>query len=457
MHKEFHSTPELCWEQENGEVMTSSWTPDPMEVHQLEITNGSASGASTAEDWHKSHSQEDVYRRGMQLKAQNERNSRRSWAMAYNKKSPSASSTTSTNGRWAKKSTNQEDDEEEETERDDEEEEEEEEAAMPIAEQLTLLGNGEYRAVKTCRPVYAQGLSNTLPRRAGSPHCAAPPPSHPPPPPPPPSQMIRVDVTKSHGEYAAASAAVAVLPVPGGGERPTTPVMSSFRPSDNAKLYALPQGYSATLRPTKKPPLSSLTTPTPPRVSVTVNSTPLIPDPDYESQEEAEVEEQQSPGRSTSMPKSQSFCSDFLKAKSLLKTSISYPEELNEAPPHQQDDAYVTFVPVNGGERTPRRNSRQAVSLVHLPPPVENGNELHEQDLVSTISTMEVVVTSECSGQLWNACVWDPQTGSTLRTFKGGISASRSLHMIAGDYLISAQKDKPILHVILKLFFIFFY
>ena len=76
LHKEFHSTPELCWEQENGEVMTSSWTPDPMEVHQLEITNGSASGASTAEDWHKSHSQEDVYRRGMQLKAQNERNSR---------------------------------------------------------------------------------------------------------------------------------------------------------------------------------------------------------------------------------------------------------------------------------------------------------------------------------------------------------------------------------------------
>ena len=65
---------------------------------------------------------------------------------------------------------------------------------------------------------------------------------------------------------------------------------------------------------------------------------------------------------------------------------------------------------------------------------------------------MEVVVTSECSGQLWNACVWDPQTGTTLRTFKGGISASRSLHMIAGDYLISAQKDKPILHVILKLF-----
>jgi len=65
------------------------------------------------------------------------------------------------------------------------------------------------------------------------------------------------------------------------------------------------------------------------------------------------------------------------------------------------------------------------------------------------------VVTSECSGQLWNACVWDPQTGTTLRTFKGGISASKSLHMIAGDYLISAQKDKPILHVIIVLMLLF--
>lgn len=32
---------------------------------------------------------------------------------------------------------------------------------------------------------------------------------------------------------------------------------------------------------------------------------------------------------------------------------------------------------------------------------------------------MEVVVTSENSGQLWNICVWDPQNGTTIRTFKG--------------------------------------
>jgi len=60
---------------------------------------------------------------------------------------------------------------------------------------------------------------------------------------------------------------------------------------------------------------------------------------------------------------------------------------------------------------------------------------------------MEVVVTSECSGQLWNCCVWDPLTGTTLRTFKGGISCSKTLNILAGDYVISSQKDKPILQV----------
>lgn len=179
-----------------------------------------------------------------------------------------------------------------------------------------------------------------------------------------------MDIAKSHDEYAAAAAVLSV-PTPGGGgvggagggDRPTTPVMSSFRPSDNAKLYALPQdprnvGYS-TLRPTKKPPASTLTTPsTPPanstvlssrskslpprsgrpslvtvksdetdnrpRVSVTVNSTPLIPDPDYGSEDEPEEEEEhqvsterQSRKMEKGMPKLQSFCTDILKAKSL--------------------------------------------------------------------------------------------------------------------------------------------
>ncbi|KAK4014999.1 WD repeat-containing protein 18 [Daphnia magna] len=60
---------------------------------------------------------------------------------------------------------------------------------------------------------------------------------------------------------------------------------------------------------------------------------------------------------------------------------------------------------------------------------------------------MEVVITSECSGQLWNTCVWEPLTGTTLRTFKGGISGSQSLCVVGGDYLIASIKDKPIIQV----------
>lgn len=60
---------------------------------------------------------------------------------------------------------------------------------------------------------------------------------------------------------------------------------------------------------------------------------------------------------------------------------------------------------------------------------------------------MEVVITSECSGQLWNTCIWEPLTGTTLRTFKGGISGSQSLNVVGGDYLIASIKDKPIIQV----------
>lgn len=61
---------------------------------------------------------------------------------------------------------------------------------------------------------------------------------------------------------------------------------------------------------------------------------------------------------------------------------------------------------------------------------------------------MEVVVTSECSGQLWNTCIWDPLTGTALRTFKGGISGPQALNIVGGDYLMSSLKDKPIIQVL---------
>jgi hypothetical protein len=36
----------------------------------------------------------------------------------------------------------------------------------------------------------------------------------------------------------------------------------------------------------------------------------------------------------------------------------------------------------------------------------------------------EVLLTNDSSGQLWNTCLWDPSTGSTLGTFKVSILLS---------------------------------
>lgn len=60
---------------------------------------------------------------------------------------------------------------------------------------------------------------------------------------------------------------------------------------------------------------------------------------------------------------------------------------------------------------------------------------------------LEVLLTGETSGQLWNLAAWDPQSGSTLTTFKGSVSASRTFTLLADTFLISAQPNKPLLNV----------
>ena len=40
--------------------------------------------------------------------------------------------------------------------------------------------------------------------------------------------------------------------------------------------------------------------------------------------------------------------------------------------------------------------------------------------MAATSHKHEVLLTSDNSGQLWNCCVWDPNTGSTLTSYKVG-------------------------------------
>ncbi|XP_030036566.2 WD repeat-containing protein 18 [Manduca sexta] len=61
---------------------------------------------------------------------------------------------------------------------------------------------------------------------------------------------------------------------------------------------------------------------------------------------------------------------------------------------------------------------------------------------------LEVLVTCDSNNTLWNSCVWDPHTGTSLMTYKGGgTSESRTLSFIGKDYLAAVEKTKPVLHI----------
>ncbi|CAB3225480.1 unnamed protein product [Arctia plantaginis] len=63
-------------------------------------------------------------------------------------------------------------------------------------------------------------------------------------------------------------------------------------------------------------------------------------------------------------------------------------------------------------------------------------------------SLLEVLVTSDSNNTLWTGCVWDPHTGTSLMTYKGGGTAEgNTLTFIGNDYLAAVEKTKPVLHV----------
>lgn len=62
-------------------------------------------------------------------------------------------------------------------------------------------------------------------------------------------------------------------------------------------------------------------------------------------------------------------------------------------------------------------------------------------------SLLEVVVTSDSNNSLWTSCLWDPHTGTSLMTYKGGTAEARTLSFIGNDYLATVEKSKPVLHV----------
>ena len=68
-------------------------------------------------------------------------------------------------------------------------------------------------------------------------------------------------------------------------------------------------------------------------------------------------------------------------------------------------------------------------------------------DPKSKMAHLEVLLTSEDTGQMWNICVWDPSTGSTLKTYKGSATKAKTAGFISNTFLVSAQPSKPLLNV----------
>uniref|UniRef100_A0A3Q1GGA8 WD repeat-containing protein 18 n=1 Tax=Acanthochromis polyacanthus TaxID=80966 RepID=A0A3Q1GGA8_9TELE len=60
---------------------------------------------------------------------------------------------------------------------------------------------------------------------------------------------------------------------------------------------------------------------------------------------------------------------------------------------------------------------------------------------------LEVVLSSDSGSQLWNVSVFDPHSGSSLLSYRGGSSAARSLAVLRGGYLLSAQLGKNFINV----------
>ncbi|XP_047198866.1 WD repeat-containing protein 18 [Hippoglossus stenolepis] len=60
---------------------------------------------------------------------------------------------------------------------------------------------------------------------------------------------------------------------------------------------------------------------------------------------------------------------------------------------------------------------------------------------------LEVVVTSDSGSQLWNSTVFDLYSGSSLLSYRGGNSSARTLSLLRGEFLLSAQVGKNFINV----------
>ncbi|KAI5726732.1 hypothetical protein M8J76_007604 [Diaphorina citri] len=264
-----------------------------------------------------------------------------------------------------------------------------------------------------------------------------PPPTHPPPPPPIAGTLVKVDLKP------VPTAEMEAKECPGPGNISASGLMSSFKPSNNAKLYASPEDIkSVGFRPR---PLSTPNSRTPVQKTHSLRSQtssfkegtstpspggahnpyaqpirngggprgaspPPTPEPDYSLSENSDTEctgrlpAPPPPLPETGVTMSQSFSIDEIKkVRTQLKSSKSYHNEFagrnmngggvedgDNSSSGVSSDQEVTSNP-GGDENTSntryslgnQKSKQSAVSLKQLPPPLEI--ELEEKDVLSVV------------------------------------------------------------------------
>ncbi|XP_029005371.1 WD repeat-containing protein 18 isoform X2 [Betta splendens] len=60
---------------------------------------------------------------------------------------------------------------------------------------------------------------------------------------------------------------------------------------------------------------------------------------------------------------------------------------------------------------------------------------------------LEVIVSSDSGSQLWNSTVFDLHSGSSLLSYRGGNSSARTLAILRGEFLLSAQLGKNFINM----------
>ncbi len=67
---------------------------------------------------------------------------------------------------------------------------------------------------------------------------------------------------------------------------------------------------------------------------------------------------------------------------------------------------------------------------------------------VSNMSApVEVVLSADSAGQLFNCAVFDPHSGSEFLSYRGGNTSSKTLTVLSGEYILGAQLGKNFINV----------